>query len=444
MECNSIMKLLLKTLWALSLVVFSGTYVFGQDHVIEQDGYMANSSKSIYFDMVDATDGYTSETGLSPTCTILYPGAASYASCPDPVTEIGTGTYRVRLSGNGKEFQSLGFGSLYITNAGARPARIKFKVIEDSNKFKEGASIIKFPSDFSASLQWTTSGLSVTTDTSADWLGFTIADTITGNGATSAHRIFAGSYNTPGGSRLYYGTVEVQSGTINNIWVGDENFNVGMDFNTSTGALSTTSGGNLRGWRVERMKTSPAIWRLHWLYSTPPNSATQIRLSIALGNGTVGTAPPSFASSGTMILARAYLVPAEGVSKTLLDTVLPNISASASGSSVTLDANEDNTNDYLKNREICFTPGYISTAQTQDWKVCSCIASYDGTTKVATVDPALATTLSTSYKYKIGGVCLKNVNASTISPNAVNASALATDAVTEIVTAIPKQRTVGR
>jgi hypothetical protein len=246
--------------------------------------------------------------------------------------------------------------------------------------------------------------LTATSNSTNDYLGEQIADTLTGNGATSQHRAIF-STTSRGGSRLHYGTVEVQSGTLNNIWVGDDNHSMGMDFNTSTGVVSTTANGKLRGWKVELLKSSPSIWRLHWIYSIPPTDVTGVRLTIALGNGTVGTAPPSFATSGTMIVARAYLAPVEGVNPAIIETVLPHLAGASSPTSVTLDANENVNNSYLINREICFVLGYQSTVQVQDFKACSCIRAYNGTTKVATLNPATFATLTTNYKYKIGGLC---------------------------------------
>ena len=93
---KKLIPFLLRTLWALSLVVISGTYVFGQDYVIRQDS-IDDYGKRLYFDMVDATDGYTAKTGLTPTCTLLKPGASAYAPCSGSVVEIGTGTYRIAL-----------------------------------------------------------------------------------------------------------------------------------------------------------------------------------------------------------------------------------------------------------------------------------------------------------------------------------------------------------
>ena len=403
---RKLIPFLARSIWALSLIVISGTYAFGQVFTVEQDQFSANHSYAIYFDMVDATDGYTSETGLSPTCTILYPSKTSYVSCLDTVTEIGTGTYRVRLS-NGIEWENLGFGSLYITGAGSRPARIKYKVVENGSYFANGASLVKAPSDLNNTQQWTLSQATATSNSSTDYRSLTIADTLTGDGSSNLHRAAITNLLSSGGSRDYYGTVEVKSGSLNNAWVGDDNWGVGIDINTSTGAISTTSTGYLRGWKVEALPNS--WWRIHWRYSVPPTLSTAIRMTLALGNGTVGTAPQVFVTSGTMLFARAYLLPAEAVSPELLNELLPNLASASSSTSVTLNANETATNDVLVNRQICFLPSYVATAQTKAVKSCSCITAFNGTTKVATLSPALYTTLSSSFRYQVGDICLRDV-----------------------------------
>jgi hypothetical protein len=400
------MQIILKTLWALLLVVISGTYAFGQDYTVAQDQMGANFVHSMYFDMVDATDGYTAETGLSPTCTILYPSKTSYVSCSDTVTEIGTGTYRVRLS-SGAEWENLGIGSLYITSAGARPARIKYTVIENGSYFLPNSSLVKAPSDLNNTQQWTLSGGTVTSNTSADYRSFTIADTFTGDGATSQHRAIVSSIPNLGGSRAFYGSVEVKSGTINNAWVGDDNWGVGIDINTSTGVITPSTVGYLKGWRVEKLASS--WWRVHWVYETPPSDASTIRMTLGLGNGTVSTAPPSFLTGGTMLFARAYLVPVQAVNPELIEKILPSVSAAGSATSVTLASNESGyfTQEY-NNREICFYPADGYAVNALKLKMCSCIATYNQTTKVTTLAPALAFA-PTNMKYKIGDLCLNNI-----------------------------------
>lgn len=409
------------------LLLFS-SLVLSDERLIEQDGQSnsATHAKSIYFDMVDATDAYTAETGLSPTCTILYPSATSYVSCSDTVTEIGTGTYRIRLN-SGKEWQELGNGSLYITAAGARPARIKYKVVENEQRFNVGASIIKANSNFGNTNQWSTTGVTVSADAVTDYMGYTIADTLTGDGASSQHKVRVSSISGSGGLRTYYGTVEAKTGSLNNIWVGDDGWGAGIDLNTSTGAVSASTAGYLRGWKVEKIDNS--WWRVHILYATPPTDATDLTFNVALGNGTVGTSPPTFTTSGTMHVARAYLMPAEAVNPELLADILPTLASASSASSVTLDANEPASNDVMKNRQICFISGYVATAQTKAFTICSCIVSYNGTTKVAGLSPSTYTTLSSNYKYRIGGLCLPDVNVTSMANNVITADKIAADSI---------------
>ena len=49
------------------------------------------------FFMVDATDGYTPETGLSVTATRSIDGAA-FASCANAVSEVANGVYKIDLA----------------------------------------------------------------------------------------------------------------------------------------------------------------------------------------------------------------------------------------------------------------------------------------------------------------------------------------------------------
>lgn len=413
----------------IPFLLLLSSLVFADERLIEQDGLSnsATHTKSIYFDMVDATDGYTAETGLSPTCTILYPSATSYVSCSDSVAEIGTGTYRIRLN-SGKEWQELGNGSLYITGAGARPVRIQYKVVENQQRFKVGASLIKANSNLGNTLQWGATGVTVTADATTDYMGYSIADTLTGDGASSQHRVRVTTISAPAGSRNYYGTAEVKTGSLNNIWIGDENWASGIDLNTSSGAVSVTSTGYLRGWKIEKIDNS--WWRVHVLYNTPPTDATDLSFVVALGNGTAGTGPQTFTTSGTMHVARVYLMPAETVNPELLSEILPTLAGATSTSSVTLDGNETASNDVMKNRQICFIPAYVATAQAKAFKACSCISSYTGSTKVAALGGSSTyTTLSSNFKYQIGGVCLPDVNVASMANNVITADKIASDSI---------------
>jgi len=404
------------------LFLFIGP-VQAQDYILPQKNTSASNASRITFDMVDATDGYTAETGLTPTCTIKVPHATSYSSCFASPTEIGTGTYQIAL--NGRETQNLGHGSLYITAAGARPARVKFYIIDEGSMHGQYANLIEVPSNYNNTTFWVKTGVTVTEDSTADYQGSTIGDTITGDGAATTHKVQM-SVPKPEGSGLYYFTTEVKTGSLNNAFVGDASYAAGIDFNTSTGVATPSTNGYLRGWKIDKLASS--WWRIHILYSTGQSDVTHLAPVIALGNGT-GTGVQSFATSGTMIFARTKLMRAEDVSQGLIDTIRPHLSAAASTTSVTLDANETTGNDVLKNREICFNFGYTASIY---WKVnthCQCITAYNGTTKVATLYSAVSTTLNNTYQYKIGGSCLYTVAVSSVGTDAISASSIGADAI---------------
>lgn len=88
--------------------------------------YNKNTAYSNYmFLMVDATDGYTPETGLTPTCTRSIDGAA-FASCANSPTEVGSGWYKINLAAadmNGDEIV------LRFTGTGSRNWEHKIRTI---------------------------------------------------------------------------------------------------------------------------------------------------------------------------------------------------------------------------------------------------------------------------------------------------------------------------
>lgn len=432
----------------IPFLLFASSVVSAQNYVIRQSSQAEN--RRITFDMVDATDGYTSETGLSPTCTIMAPWATSYSSCIASPVEVGTGTYSILLSA--REIQNLGQGSLYITGVGSRPARVKFKVIDSGSQWADGASLIAMPSQFNNTTTWAKTGVTVTEDSTADYLGDSIADTLTGDGASSRHKVSA-TIPDPGGSGEIYFTAEVKSGSLNNAWIGNDSASHiwGVDLNTSTGVVTPNSDGRLRGWKVEALASS--WWRIHLLATERPTDGASYLMTIALNDGTGGNSPSTFTTSGTMIFARAYAMRAEDVNPALIAELMPNLQSASSTTSVTLAGTETTGTDILKNREICFYSGYVASSYGKAGSRCSCITAYNGTTKVATLSPALDSTMSSSVKYRIGGTCLNtitsvsgsvgsvagavgsvtaNVNAQVVGMNAdtVTASAVASNAIT--------------
>jgi len=394
---------------------------YAQDYTVRQNDH---NDRKIYFDFVDATDGYTAETGITPTCTFLRPLASSFVSCVNSVAEIGTGKYRLTLSE--AETQNLGMGAIYVTHASIRPVRINLNVVSDNRSFSEGATWIKSPSNYNNTSWWNKTGTTVTEDSTADYSGNTIGDTVTGDGANSQHRIVF-PLAKPEGSGYYYFTTEVKSGSLNNAWIGDYGWGAGGDFNTSTGVFTPPNSSSLRGWKVDKLASS--WWRIHIIYSATQTDATALSATIALNDGTSGTIPSTFTTSGTMIFARTHLMRAEDVSPTLLAEILPNLQTASSSTSVTLSLGEGTSTNPIIYREICFVPGYSGSAYHKVFKICSCITAYDGTTKVATISPATYATLNSSYKYQIGGLCLNNVNVSSMSNNVISSSTIATSAI---------------
>jgi hypothetical protein len=427
----------------------------GQDFVIRQDidGSTDQPERRVLIKMVDSVDGYTPKTGLTTTCTVNKPGNSSFGACTNGVTEVGSGWYRVPLGPT--EWENLGYGIINLTGTLARPGTAVYRAVESGTEVKEGTTFVKYPYEYAS--PWTATGVSVGNNTTATYLGFTIADTLTGDGAATTHRVNY-SHVKPEGSSLYYFTTEAKSGTLNNAWVGDQNWGTGGDLNTSTGAFTPTTGGLLRGWKVDKLASS--WWRIHLLISSSLTDSTALSSTLAIGNGSAGTGAPSFATSGTMIFANAKYARAEDVSSTLLDTVLPNLQSAASTTNVTLDGNETTTASTYNNREICFQFGYASSVYSAVQKLCSCITSYDGTTKVATISPATPSTLTSIYKYKIGGVCLNNpltvsgavgsvtatvnANVTTMATDSLSAAAVSAGAAAKIGATVPTDINMGR
>jgi hypothetical protein len=202
-----------------------------------------------------------------------------------------------------------------------------------------------------------------------------------------------------------------------------------VNVNLSTGAVKPNTDGRLRGWKVEQLPNS--VWRVHLIATERPTDAATYRMVLAIGNDTASDNAPSFASSGTITYSKPFVTAAYNIPKELRDQILPDLQSASSTTSVTLSGSENTASDLLKNREICFRNGYVASSygSAENNQICSCITAYNGTTKVATLLPATYTTLSSSYKYKIGGVCLNNVNVASMSADTITASVIAADAI---------------
>jgi len=435
------MKFLLRTLWAFSLVVFSGTFVFGQDFIIRQgvDGSTNQPERQLQGQLLQTADGYTPITGVVPTITIRPPGATSFVAATNAGVDVGKGDYTFALAPT--EWQILGYGAFEIAGTGARPKLYTYRVIEEGSTIRDGATYVKYP--YTLGSPWLAYGVTVTADNAATYGGFSIADTLTGDGANAVHRV-ALQHTKPEGSGYYYFTTEVKSGTINNAWVGDYGWGAGVDINTSTGAITSAATAGLLGWKVDKLGSS--WWRVHLLIGTNPTDSTVLTSTLGLGNGTAVATTPTFATSGTMLFANTKYARAEDVSPLLIESLLPNLQSAASTSNVTLAASEVASSSVFVNREICFSLGYSATSGAKGFEYCSCVATYDGTTKVATLDPSLVTTLTSSYKYKIGGTCLPRVKADvqTLITDSISAASVSSGAATKIGAAVPKNRVVGR
>lgn len=86
----------------------------------------STATVDLVFYMVDETDGYTPETGLSPTVVISKNGG-SFASPAGSVSEIGNGFYKV--AANATDSNTLGILALYATATGASPVAMGYAVV---------------------------------------------------------------------------------------------------------------------------------------------------------------------------------------------------------------------------------------------------------------------------------------------------------------------------
>ena len=419
-------------------LIFFHSLVFGQDFTIRQgiDGSTNQPERQLQGQLLQTADGYTPITGVTPTITIRPPGATSFVAAANAGVDVGKGNYTFAVGPT--EWQTLGYGAFEIAGTGARPKLYTYRVIEEGSTIRDGATFVKYP--YTLGSPWLASGVTVTADNAATYGGFSIADTLTGDGANAVHRVTL-QHTKPEGSGYYYFTTEVKSGTLNNAWVGDYGWGAGIDINTSTGAVTSGATTALLGWKVDKLGSS--WWRVHLLLGTNPTDSTVLTSTLGLGNGTAVATTPTFATSGTMLFANTKYARAEDVSPLLIETLLPNLQSAASTSNVTLASSDVGSSSVFINREICFSLGYASNIGAKAIVYCSCVATYDGTTKVATLDPSLPTTLANTYKYKIGGLCLKNVNVSSMSTDSISAAAVSAAAAAKIGATVPTNINMG-
>lgn len=86
----------------------------------------ATTAYPILFQMVDATDGFTPETGLTPVVTLSKAGGA-FAAAAGAVTEISSGWYQV--AGNAADTGTDGALILKATGVGSRDAYVVNEVV---------------------------------------------------------------------------------------------------------------------------------------------------------------------------------------------------------------------------------------------------------------------------------------------------------------------------
>lgn len=410
---------------SLFLLLFLVSWVQAQDYSFSLND-VATGYARIHYRLADATDGYTGETGLTPTCTVQAPGTGSYSSCSGSSSEVSNGVYYYVPAAS--EFENLQSGSFYFTGTGSRPVEISYKSKGWQHAgINPGREFIHFQNLAAGS--WTKVFSSVTANSTSTEDSLTIGDTLTGDGTTNYHYTHW-QKNTPGTGREVYRVVEVKNGTLNNAWIGDTVWGAGLDINTSTGAVVTSSAQYFKGYKIDKLANG--WWRVHILTETPESDSTYIQFGLGLGNGTGSL--PSFSTSGTMIFAKPQMALASDVDPNLIRLLRRAISAASSTTSITLFAGENGyLNNSIVNREICLYPanGYGYT-QINDGH-CTCITAYNQSTKVTTVSPALPGVPSAGTKYEIGGVCLNNITSvatATSVTNTVDAQVVGMDADT--------------
>lgn len=77
---------------------------------------------NVAFKLVDETDGYSAETGLTPTCTVSKDGGA-FNACSNVAVEIGGGVYRIDLT---QTEMNANIVVLRVAASGARTVEIAF------------------------------------------------------------------------------------------------------------------------------------------------------------------------------------------------------------------------------------------------------------------------------------------------------------------------------
>lgn len=95
--------------------------------VLMQQNEAEAGRRDVFVQMVDAIDYLTPMTGLSVTVEMVKSGGSSYAAAGAVVTEVGTGTYRVRLAAS--DLDVLGPAMLRVTASGAAAQYVPVQVV---------------------------------------------------------------------------------------------------------------------------------------------------------------------------------------------------------------------------------------------------------------------------------------------------------------------------
>jgi hypothetical protein len=83
--------------------------------------------RDIFLQMVDAADHITPKTGLTLSLQMVKAGTTQYQPCAGTVSEIGAGTYRLRL--DTADLNTLGAAMLEVTAPGADNRYIPIQVV---------------------------------------------------------------------------------------------------------------------------------------------------------------------------------------------------------------------------------------------------------------------------------------------------------------------------
>jgi len=94
--------------------------------LLQQNEALA-ARRDVFVQMVDAADHMTPKAGLTLTLQWVKAGGSQYQACAGTASEIGSGTYRVRLAP--ADLDTLGAAVLKVTAAGADARYVPVQVV---------------------------------------------------------------------------------------------------------------------------------------------------------------------------------------------------------------------------------------------------------------------------------------------------------------------------